>query len=206
MRLLLEGQHVHETPTGARVAPFVELGVRYDLGDGLTGVGAELGGGLRYTVPRLGLTVEGRGRGLVGHRGYTEWGATGLVRVDPGVAGHGLAVTLAPTYGPAASRVQQLWAQAPGQAGGGATNGLGPPPQAGVEAEVGYGLAEVAGARVFTPYGAATLGRGAGAQYRLGGRWTGATGLRVSLEGVRQEAAGPQPATQGIRLQAGWAF
>ena len=206
VRLLLEGQHVHETPTGARVAPFVELGVRYDLGDGLTGVGAELGGGVRYTVPRLGLTVEGRGRGLVGHRGYTEWGASGLVRVDPGVAGHGLAVTLAPTYGPAASRVQQLWAQAPGQAGGGATNGLGPPPQAGVEAEVGYGLAEVAGARVFTPYGAATLGRGAGAQYRLGGRWTGATGLRVSLEGVRQEAAGPQPATQGIRLQAGWAF
>ena len=206
LRLLLEGQHVHETPTGARVAPFVELGVRYDLGDGLTGVGAELGGGVRYTVPRLGLTVEGRGRGLVGHRGYTEWGATGLVRVDPGVAGHGLAVTLAPTYGPAASRVQQLWAQAPGQAGGGAPNGLGPPPQAGVETEVGYGLAEVAGARVFTPYGAATLGRGAGAQYRLGGRWTGATGLRVSLEGVRQEAAGPQPATQGIRLQAGWAF
>ena len=203
LRLLLEGQHVHETPTGARVAPFVELGVRYDLGDGLTGVGAELGGGLRYTVPRLGLTVEGRGRGLVGHRGYTEWGATGLVRVDPGVAGHGLAVTLAPTYGPAASRVQQLWAQAPGQAiaptGGRAAL------QAGVDAELGYGLAHVAGATVLTPYGAAALGRGA-AQYRLGGRWSGATGLRLSLEGVRQEAAGQQPATQGIRLQATWNF
>ena len=203
LRLLLEGQHVHETPTGARVAPFVELGVRYDLGDGLTGVGAELGGGVRYTVPRLGLTVEGRGRGLVGHRGYTEWGASGLVRVDPGLAGHGLAVTLAPTYGPAASRVQQLWAQAPGQAiaptGGRAAL------QAGVETEVGYGLAHVAGATVLTPYGAAALGRGA-AQYRLGGRWTGGNGLRVSVEGVRQEAAGQQPANQGIRLQAGWAF
>ena len=206
VRLLLEGQHVHETATGARLAPFVELGVRYDLGDGLTGAGAELGGGLRYAVPRLGLTVEGRGRGLVGHRGYTEWGATGLVQLVPGGAGDGLAVRLAPTYGPAASRVQQIWTQASGQPFGEPTSGLGQPPQAGLEAEVGYGLANLVGARVFTPYGAMTLGRGARAQYRLGWRWSGATGLQVSVEGVRQASLGQQPATQGIRMNATWAF
>ena len=206
VRLLLEGQHTHVTPTGERLAPFVELGVRFDVGEGLTGKGVEVGGGLRYAVPRLGLTLEGRGRGMVGHRGYTEWGASGLVRVDPGVSGEGLAVHLAPTYGPSASRVQQVWTQAPGQPFGEPTTGVGQPPQAGVDAEVGYGLANVAGARVFTPYGAVTLGQGGGAQYRLGGRWTGVTGLMLSVEGVRQEPAGQQPLNQGLRLRATWGF
>ncbi len=206
VRLLLEGQHTHVTPTGERLAPFVELGVRFDVGEGLTGKGVEVGGGLRYAVPRLGLTLEGRGRGLVGHRGYTEWGASGLVRVDPGVSGEGLAVHLAPTYGPSASRVQQVWTQAPGQPFGEPATGVGQPPQAGVDAEVGYGLANVAGARVFTPYGAVTLGQGGGAQYRLGGRWTGVTGLMLSVEGVRQEPAGQQPLNQGLRLRATWGF
>ena len=206
VRLLLEGQHTHVTPTGERLEPFVELGVRFDVGEGLTGKGVEVGGGLRYAVPRLGLTLEGRGRGMVGHRGYTEWGASGLVRVDPGVSGEGLAVHLAPTYGPSASRVQQVWTQAPGQPFGEPATGVGQPPQAGVDAEVGYGLANVAGARVFTPYGAVTLGQGGGAQYRLGGRWTGVTGLMLSVEGVRQEPAGQQPLNQGLRLRATWGF
>ena len=206
VRLLLEGQHTHVTPAGERLEPFVELGVRFDVGEGLTGKGVEVGGGLRYAVPRLGLTLEGRGRGMVGHRGYTEWGASGLVRVDPGVSGEGLAVHLAPTYGPSASLVQQVWTQAPGQPFGEPATGVGQPPQAGVEAEVGYGLANVAGARVFTPYGAVTLGQGGGAQYRLGGRWTGVTGLMLSVEGVRQEPAGQQPLNQGLRLRATWGF
>ncbi len=206
VRLLLEGQHTHVTPTGERLEPFVELGVRFDVGEGLTGKGVEVGGGLRYAVPRLGLTLEGRGRGMVGHRGYTEWGASGLVRVDPGVSGEGLAVHLAPTYGPAASRVQQVWTQSPGQPFGEPATGVGQPPQAGVDAEVGYGLANVAGARVFTPYGAVTLGQGGGAQYRLGGRWTGVTGLMLSVEGVRQEPVGQQPLNQGLRLRATWGF
>ena len=140
------------------------------------------------------------------HRGYTEWGASGLVRVDPGVSGEGLAVHLAPTYGPSASRVQQVWTQAPGQPFGEPATGVGQPPQAGVDAEVGYGLANVAGARVFTPYGAVTLGQGGGGQYRLGGRWTGVTGLMLSVEGVRQEPAGQQPLNQGLRLRATWGF
>ena len=206
VRLLLEGQHTHMMPTGERLEPFVELGVRFDMGEGLTGKGVEVGGGLRYAVPRLGLTLEGRGRGMVGHRGYTEWGASGLVRVDPGVSGEGLAVHVAPTYGPSASQVQQVWTQAPGQPFGEPATGVGQPPQAGVDAEVGYGLANVAGARVFTPYGAVTLGQGGRAQYRLGGRWTGVTGLMLSVEGVRQEPVGQQPLNQGLRLRATWGF
>ena len=206
VRLLLEGQHTHMMPTGERLEPFVELGVRFDMGEGLTGKGVEVGGGLRYAVPRLGLTLEGRGRGMVGHRGYTEWGASGLVRVDPGVSGEGLAVHLAPTYGPSASRVQQVWTQAPGQPFGEPATGVGQPPQAGVDAEVGYGLANVAGAGVFTPYGAVTLGQGGRAQYRLGGRWTGVTGLMLSVEGVQQEPVGQQPLNQGLRLRVTWGF
>ncbi len=207
VRVGLEGRHEHVTPTGERVVPFIDLGFRYDLGDGLTGVGGEVGGGVRYQVPRVGLTIEGRGRGLVGHRGYTEWGASGLVRVDPGARGHGLAVSLVPAYGQTASGVQRLWAQGiPGPQG--APSGMGPTngPRASrgrLTAEVGYGLAIQGGAGVFTPYGVATVSGLGGQQYRLGGRWALASGIRLSLEGARQAAAA-QPADQGVRLQAEW--
>ena len=46
--------------------------------------------------------------------------------------------------------------------------------------------------------------------YRLGTRLNmgglNATGLELNLEGQRQEASGPQPVNQGLRLQVTWGF
>ncbi len=210
VRVLLEGRHEHVTPSGNRVAPFLEAGMRYDLGEGLTGAGVEVGGGIRVEVPTIGVTLEGRGRGMIGHADYTEWGASGLVRVDPGASGQGLAVSLAPTYGQTASGLQRLWDQGiPGSRG--RLNGLGPPngPQAPVgrvQVEVGYGLLIQDGRGVFTPYGAATLSETEAQRYRLGGRVAWASGWHLSVEGVRQEPRGPQPAAQGGRVQIEWRF
>ena len=108
-RLLMEGVYEEMLPSGTTVRPFAEVGLWYDMGDTTAGVGIELGGGVRYAVPDLGLTVEGRGRGLVGHGDYREYGLSGLVEVVPGAGGTGLAVRLTPTYGQAASGVQRLW-------------------------------------------------------------------------------------------------
>ena len=58
IRLLLTGQHQRALPNDALLFPSFELGIRYDDGDAETGFGMELGGGLRYADPALGLTAE----------------------------------------------------------------------------------------------------------------------------------------------------
>ena len=86
VRLLLTGRHRHVLATGAELTPNVELGLRYDDGDAETGAGIELGGGLRYADPALGLTVEATARALLAHEagGYEEWGLSGSLQLDPG--------------------------------------------------------------------------------------------------------------------------
>ena len=204
LRLALEGSHERMLASGGSLTPSLEVGLRHDGGDVATGTGLELGGGLRYVDPALGLTVEGRGRVLAAYEeAYEEWGASGLIRLDPGAAGLGLALSLVPSYGQTASGVQRLWDQ-------GLTRGSpqGAPttqaPTGRLAAEVGYGLAAFAGHGLVTPYSAAMLGGGT-QQYRVGSRLELGPALRLSLEGTRQVTTVGQ-ANQGIWLQADWQF
>ena len=59
------------------LTPSLEDGLRHDGGDAETGTGIEIGGGLSYTDPASGLTVDAKGRGLVAHED-AEWGAGGV--------------------------------------------------------------------------------------------------------------------------------
>ena len=204
LRLALEGSHKRTLASGAQLAPSLEVGLRHDGGDGITGTGLELGGGLRYVDPALGLTLEGRGRVLAAYDdAYKEWGASGLIRLDPGAAGQGLSLSLAPSYGQTASGVQRLWDQGLPQ---GPTQGPSPTQAltGRLEAEVGYGLTAFAGQGLVTPYGRLSLGGGT-QQYRVGSRLELGPALRLSLEGTRQVTAVGQ-ADHGIRLQVGWRF
>ena len=204
LRLALEGSHERTLASGAQLAPSLEVGLRHDGGDGATGTGLELGGGLRYIDPALGLTVEGRGRVLAAYdEAYEEWGASGLIRLDPGAAGQGLSLSLVPSYGQTASGVQRLWDQGLPQ---GPTQGPSPTQAltGRLEAEMGYGLAAFAGQGLVTPYSAVMLGGGT-QQYRVGSRLELGPGLRLSLEGTRQVTAVGQ-ANHGIRLQVDWRF
>lgn len=71
-RLAIEGAHERALPWGSRIRPALEVGVRYDGGEGMAGAGVEVGGGLRYAEP-WGLKIEGRARMLVAHQsGYRE--------------------------------------------------------------------------------------------------------------------------------------
>ena len=41
---------------------------------------------------------------------YEEWGFTGSVRFDPGLAGRGRSVTMTPSFGMASQGAERLWA------------------------------------------------------------------------------------------------
>ena len=204
LRLALEGSHERTLASGGSLTPSFEVGLRHDGGDGATGTGLELGGGLRYVAPALGLTVEGRGRVLAAYEeDYEEWGASGLIRLDPGLDRQGLSFSLVPSYGQTASGVQRLWDQGLTQ---GSTQGPSATqaPTGRLEAEVGYGLVAFAGQGLVTPYSAVILGGGT-QQYRVGSRLELGPALRLSLEGTRQVTTVGQ-ADQGIRLQVDWQF
>ena len=195
-RLMLEGEHVRKIASGSTLAPSLELGLRNDGGDGETGTGIEAGGALRYANAEAGLTVEGRVRTLLSHSGdYEETGVSGLVRLDPGGSGRGLALVVQPAWGQTASRVQQLWEN-------GATAGASPAGQAAarMDAEVGYGLAAARGLGVVTPYtGLGLAGEGA-RSWRVGARWQVSAYGSMSVEGIRYEAGNDNRAEQSLML------
>ena len=184
-RLTLEGSHTRRLESGATLTPSLEVGMRNDVGDGETGSGIEAGGGLRFADEATGITVEGRARTLLNHGGGSEeWGVSGLVRLDPGSAGRGLALSVRPAWGPTASGVERLW-----QTGvvPGATRESGR-----LEARLGYGMALLGGHATGTPEMALGLSE-AGRDWRLG--WTlglartEPTSFHVSLEATRWEPA-----------------
>ena len=209
LRLILEGSRGFTWAEGRSLTPSVELGLRHDWGDAETGFGLELGGRVRYTDPAKGLTLEGAIRGLLAHEDsdYEEWGAWGTLRVAPGVAGQGLALTLSPAWGAATSGVDGLWARQD-MAGLAQNNRRA---QTGrLNAEVGYGLAALFGTGRLTPYAGVVLSDGEDRTYRVGGRLLlngrEVTGLELTLEGLRQEPVGQQPLNQGLQLQVTWGF
>ncbi len=72
LRMSLQASRDYAFPAGGSLTPWGELGVRHDGGDGDTGAGVELGGGLRYRNPATGWTAEGHGRWLATHAGGLE--------------------------------------------------------------------------------------------------------------------------------------
>ena len=102
LRLMLEGTRRFEVGDGGSLVPSLEVGFRHAGGDAEMGAGIEIGGGLSYTDPTSGLTAETRVRGLLAHEDsdYTEWGASGSVRLEPDASGRGLSFSLAPPGAP----------------------------------------------------------------------------------------------------------
>ena len=101
LRVMLEGSRAFALEGGGALTPSFEVGFRHDGGDAETGTGIEIGGGLSYTDPATGITVDAKARGLVAHEDtdYAEWGASGSVRIEPDAAGRGLLLSLTPAWG-----------------------------------------------------------------------------------------------------------
>ena len=100
LRLAVVGEHTWELESGGVLTPLLEFGVRRDGGDGVTGLGVEIGGRVGYVDPSGRFTVEGRGHVLTAHEGgKDEWGAGGVIRLAPQADGHGLWFNVLPSMG-----------------------------------------------------------------------------------------------------------
>ncbi len=206
LRLALEGSHEQALASGGSLTPSLELGLRHDGGDGITGTGIEIGGSLRYRDPAAGLTVEGHGRVLTGQSDYREWGLGGSVRLDPGAEGRGLSFSLFPTWGETASGVDRLWDQDVAELASDDTAANDNVPQMRLDSELGYGFGALGGHGLLTPYGGFSLAGEGSQRYRIGGRFEIGSSLNLSLEGERLEPAKDAAAEHGVmlRLQASW--
>ena len=180
-RLAVEASHERTLPWGSSIRPALEVGVRYDGGDGLVGVGLEIGGSLRYLLP-WGLTVEGRGRMLAVHQSaYEEWAAGGRLSLDLGQGRHGLSVSVAPSYGRTASGIQRLWENGVPNltnSGNGVNGTMGR-----VDTELSYGIPVADTHVVVTPYGGMSLSGDGTQQYQVGGKLDLGSALRLDLKG-----------------------
>ena len=195
LRFVIRGAHAFYLDSGASVEPFAELGMRRDGGDGETGVGVEIGGGVSYysTVP--GFVLEARGRALRTHEGgLREWGVDGAARFDAGADGRGLSLSLLPSWGESPSGMERLWEE--GTAASSVPDGFFPSLR--LETEIGYGFPALDERGLFTPYGA--LGRNGGdVGYRAGSRFNLGSSFDIALEGQRQEFQEGKP-EHGITL------
>ncbi len=122
--------------------PFLEMAGRLDGGDGQTGGGIELAGGLRHAFPESGLAVEAKARVLALHTGdgYSESGFGATATFDPGAPGRGVTFRLAPRWGGSADATDLFWDERR-DLGDAARYGLGPRGQTwGMDAALGYGF------------------------------------------------------------------
>ena len=185
--------------------PRLEGGVRLDGGGAESGLGLELGAGLTYQNQLTGLSVEAQGRVLLAHNetDYEEWGASVAVRLDPGAAGAGWSMSLAPMWGNTMSGVQTLWEQEQalrryaGLGDGGTASGWRPDRTA---MRVAYGWLRWGG--LLTPYSELELSKTGDRRARLGLQFihagqvwplSWARSLRLELALEQQVAPGATP-------------
>ncbi|MDE0679063.1 MAG: hypothetical protein OXI11_02450, partial [Gammaproteobacteria bacterium] len=207
LRVGLEGSWSLKLPGGGELKPRLETGLRHDGGDAETGFGVELGGGVVWTDPRIGLSVDIAARTLLAHEaeGRTDRGLSASIAFDPDPSsGRGLSLSLKQELGGSASGgLDALFAhEAPGRQG--AFSG-----DAGRwTAEAAYGLP--AFRERFTGAPHFGYGRsGTGRDYRLGWRLEpagpDAPQLTFGFEITRSEApAAPPDHGIGAEINIRW--
>ena len=186
-RLMLEAVHEQALESGGTLNSSLEVGVRHDAGDGEDGEGFETGAGLRFSDPASGVTFGGRARALLGHNGdYDEWGFSGLVHIDPGADGVGLALSVEPQWGQTASGVQRMWEA---DAIGGALLDSQSPLR--MNTRIAYGMVALWGGRqgVLTPYADMSLSGEGSRRLSLGGQFNIESSVQMSLEVMHDQPA-----------------
>ncbi len=153
-RLGLEGSFSTDTGEGGMLEPFGQLNVRTDGGDGETGSGLELAGGIRMTTSAFTLEAQGRTLALHGADDYRESGFSLLATLNPSAQATGVSVTIAPRWGADAVGTGILWEDTlrVGQSYGALTGVASGGAQASLETQVGYGLLVARERYLLTPF------------------------------------------------------
>lgn len=181
-RIALEGIFSKDLSSDATLAPSFEVGLRWDGGDGESGTGIELGGGLNYDNHKSGISIRTIARMLANHdSGKKDWGAGFAVERVPGTNELGLSYKINLTHGDTSSRASSLWES--GVADLGLSDGS---LTTSTELEVGYGISKVHGV-VSIPF-AGVRWSSSDVTYRLGRRLVYATGLEFKTELERNES------------------
>ena len=181
VRLSVEGSYLHRFATGVFVEPLLEVGMRYDGGDGETGTGLEVGAGFVYSDLGIGLSVSGKGRWLALYEGdLEEWGFSCNISFDSDADKRGILFSLMPRWGETQSGVESMWDRG---VNGLLVNNAG----ANVETELAYGISALGGEGVLIPYGSVMLEERGRQHYRLGSRLEMDSSTSVSLETERRE-------------------
>ena len=191
--------------SGASLTPKLEVGARHDGGDAETGFGIELGAGIAWVDPALGLTLDVSGRTLLAHEDgdLEDRGYAASLGFDPRPASE---------RGPSLSLRRELGARA--------TGGLDALFQSAPlddrtdseatgrwSMEAAYGFRAFGGRYTGSPH--VGLGLSAAARdYSLGGRWTpaeSAPDLAFAVKATRRESDTAAPEhTVGFEVRATW--
>ena len=203
-RFSLDGGVAGAAP-GASLVPKLEVGARHDGGDAETGFGAELGGGIVWTDPALGLTLDVSGRTLIAHEdgAFEDRGFAAALGFDPRPESErGPSFSLRQDFGGSATGgLDALFAPATldERSGSEATSRW--------TAEAAWGLPAFGGRWTASPH--AGLGLAPGARdLTLGWRWTPAENahpLSFGLKATRRESDGAAPEhAVGFEASARW--
>ena len=209
LRLGLDGGYAFVLEGGATLEPTFELGLRHDGGDAETGYGVDVGGGLAWSAPALGLSAQLAARGLLAHEaaGLKDRGISGALAWDPDPASD---------RGPTLTVTQALGAASTG----GADALLGRRTLADLaaddhgfearrlEVKLGYGLPAFGERFTSTPelgFGLSPESRDYRLGWRLGLARSGPASFELGLEATRTEPAnddaGPEQRIE-LRLEA----
>ena len=206
LRLGLEGSYRLALEGDGHLTPKVELGARHDGGDAETGFGVELGGGLAWSAPGLGLSLDVSGRTLLAHEDddLEDRGVSAALAFDPAPATQrGLSLSLRQDFG--------------GQAQGGLDALFNPAPledRTGSEAqsrwtmEAAYGVPAFGGRFTGSPHVGLGLSTGT-RDYSLGWRLTpegrAAPDLSLGVKATRRESDTAAPEhTVGVEATMRW--
>ncbi|MCY3857574.1 MAG: hypothetical protein OXG25_01555 [Gammaproteobacteria bacterium] len=109
IRVGLEGSLPTDTGQGGILEPFGQINLRSDGGDGDTGTGIEVVGGVRISGSSFSLEAQGRTLATHGAEEYSESGFSLMAKLNPAANGTGVSVTVAPRWGADAQGSNVLW-------------------------------------------------------------------------------------------------
>ncbi len=181
----------------AGVSPYLRVGARGDGGDGVSGAGLELVGGLRYAGARVDFEARFRWLAAYSAEDYEEYGGMARLAVKSRADGSGLRLSLAPTWGQAEGGISGggmfggglLGGPGSGATamGGGIAGPAGPAaPALSLAGELGYGFAFDRGLLTLA---ATRLGGAAGERETYGLTWTSAPRRKAARAAAGAEGA-----------------
>ncbi len=206
LRLGLEGRWLMALERWGQLTPTLAVGARHDGGEAETGFGVELGGGLAWQAPQVGLALNVEGRTLLTHRDeeFRDQGVAASFVYDPDPATpRGPSVTLRQDWGgQATGGLEALFASAPltQRTGAAATRSR-------WATEAAWGFPAFGGRFTGSPHVGVGLAAGA-RDYTLGWRLVPATtqsALSLALQATRRELdAAPPVHTVGLEVTTQW--